>query len=344
MIKTGCDARRPLPLQVYISLDDEYVLGEINSRVTSLTDGKYKSSLVITRNKNKDWKAIRFTHLVNEIDGGPTLVFSPSEIVKCGAKVSFTINESNFIPDSRLLSNEVSKDEKLFATVVNTNIFGHSSIIMLDDNKYGYLLKDMGQSVRDEIAKLNIPNVDKRRFICSSNTNLHFHKNSLDSKTRTKENTMSNKIVEMVKGDAKEAAYRVAGTQITNGVKVGVVKLFESKGGKSEHMTMLKEVLDSEVGDSLIALLLGFGLNYAPGLKDDPRIQKLSEEFRINGMAVAGNAIVGAAMESFLPVLTGALQALPAEEASKPRIVESSEEEEEEVVAPPARRSKSAGG
>lgn len=153
---------------------------------------------------------------------------------------------------------------------------------------------------------------------------------------------MSNKLVETIKGDAKEAAYRVAGTQITNGVKLGVIKLFESKGGKSEHMVMLKEVLDSEVGDSLIALILGYGLNYAPGLKDDPRIQKLSVEFRVNGMAVAGNAIVGAAMESFLPVLTGALSALPAEETSRPRITESSEEQEEEEVVPPARASKRA--
>jgi hypothetical protein len=47
-------------------------------------------------------------------------------------------------------------------------------------------------------------------------------------------------------------------------------------------------------------------------------------------------------MESFLPVLTGALSALPAEETSKPRISESSEEEEEEEVVPPARVSKRA--
>ncbi len=105
---------------------------------------------------------------------------------------------------------------------------------------------------------------------------------------------------------------------------------------------MFKGLLDSEVGESFIALILGYGLNYAPGIKDDPRVQKLSEEFRINGMAVAGNALVGAAMESFLPVLTGALAALPAEETSKPRIVESTEEQEEEEVVPPARASKRA--
>jgi hypothetical protein len=170
----------------------------------------------------------------------------------------------------------------LRGTIVDPGIFRTCSIVMFDESdKYGYLLEDMGKEVRGEIDKLNIPNVHKRRFICASHSDLSF---TDSNSVTTRNNTMSNKIVETLKGDAKEAAYRVAGTQITNGVKLGVVKLFESKGGKSEHMVMLKEVLDSEVGDSLIALLLGYGLNYAPVFKDDPRIQKLSEEFRINGM------------------------------------------------------------
>eukprot|EP00697_Spironema_sp_BW2_P001901 gnl/Spiro4/12551_TR6641_c0_g1_i1.p1 gnl/Spiro4/12551_TR6641_c0_g1~~gnl/Spiro4/12551_TR6641_c0_g1_i1.p1 ORF type:complete len:368 (-),score=-0.65 gnl/Spiro4/12551_TR6641_c0_g1_i1:707-1810(-) len=236
---------------------------------------------------------------------------------------------------------KVQPDEVLYGSVVDPGMFRQCSIVMFDESdKYGYLLEDMNITVQNEIARLNIPNVHKRRFICASHSDLSFIDSS--SSIQARKNTMSNKIVETLKGDAKEAAYRVAGTQITNGVKLGVVKLFESKGGTSEHMKMLTEVLDSEVGDSLIALLLGYGLNYAPGLKEDPRIQKLSEEFRINGMAVAGNAIVGAAMESFLPVLTGALSALPVEETSKPRISESSEEEEEEEVVPPARASKRA--
>jgi len=204
-------------------------------------------------------------------------------------RVSTTVEKlqsSSVFEPAGLLMNVDSKTV-LYGTVVDyPSLHRSCTVIMFDESdKYGYLLQDMGEAVQAIVKKLNIPNVHKRRFICACSTDLHFH---TDSITRTKENTMSNKIVETLKGDAKEAAYRVAGTQITNGVKLGVVKLFESKGGKSEHMVMLKEVLDSEVGDSLIALLLGYGLNYAPGLKDDPRIQKLSEEFRINGMAVAG--------------------------------------------------------
>ena len=138
---------------------------------------------------------------------------------------------------------------------------------------------------------------------------------------------MANKVFGMMKADSKEAAYRVAGTQITKGVKAGLVKLFETRGGKSDQIEMFKMLLDTEVGDSMIALILGYGLNYAPGIKDDPRVQKLSEEFRVQGMTVAGNMVMGMAMETFLPVLTNALSSLP-EETSQVRVNSTNNEED----------------
>ncbi len=273
-------------------------------------------------------------------------VYSLNDFIKPGARVSVTRQDLNRGLSAH--SEHLQLDEsitRVYGTLidchwVNTNY----PVILFDDGAMaGLPIEKMGEVVRDAPAIQNIPNLSNRRFCCLASELLTFHTDS-DSLFQTRENTMSNKIVEVLKGDAKEAAYRVAGTQITNGVKLGVVKLFEKKGGSSDQMDMLRGLLDSEVGDSIIALILGYGLTYAPGLKDDPRVQKLSAEFRVNGMAVAGNAVMGAAMESILPVLSSALQALPAEETSKPRITESSEEHEEEDVVPPARASKRAGG
>lgn len=207
------------------------------------------------------------------------------------------------------------------------------------DIDFGYSFDDLGESYQDIIKIFSperIKNGEKffgmQRYVLVDliNKKIAYNKNT---NIPTKEKTMANKLVDTLKDDAKEAAYRVAGTQITNGVKAALVKVFDGRGGKSEQMEMFKALLDSEVGDSLISLILGFGLNYAPKLKDDPRVQKLSEEFRINGMSVAGNAIVGAAMDTLLPVLNSALQSLPEEENSNARITEASEEEEEEETA-----------
>lgn len=154
-----------------------------------------------------------------------------------------------------------------------------------------------------------------------------------DTETDTKkENTTMSKIIDMVKSDTKEAAYRVAGTQITNGAKAALIKLFESRGGSSEQMTVFRSLLDSEMGESIIAMMLGVGLKYAPMVKDDQRVQKLAEEFRVQGMTTAGNAVMEMAMGSILPVLTTALNSLP-EETNAIRVGEEEEEEEKSLPA-----------
>lgn len=165
--------------------------------------------------------------------------------------------------------------------------------------------------------------------------------------TNEKEVKMSEKpkFVDMIKSDATNAAYRVAGTQITNGMKAAILKLLESRGADGGKLQMISEMLDTEVGSAVVALMVGFGLNYAPVIGEDPRVQKLATEFRTHGMATAGNAVVEVAMGSFLPVIQDALKALPAiteeKETTKSRVVENlpasselDEEEEEETSKP----------
>lgn len=162
---------------------------------------------------------------------------------------------------------------------------------------------------------------------------------------KQKDTTMTDKeetsFLETFKSDAAEAGYRICSTQMTNGVKNGLVLALTNKGGDGEKAAMLKAFLETDIGTAMIGYMLGQGLPHIPGLQDDPRITKLAAEFRTNGMAVAGNALVGQAMEYVLPAIKDAMTALPAlpEKAatgvrvkSPPKTVENDEHSNEETA------------
>jgi hypothetical protein len=136
-----------------------------------------------------------------------------------------------------------------------------------------------------------------------------------------KEKTM----LDMLQQDAKNAAYRVAATQLSQVIKNGIVAM--CKNDVDEGMVKaLSQLLDSPLGEAFIAMLLGYGLVYAPMIKDDPRVSKLSEEFRIGGMTTAGNEIIGQVTKFILPEALKIIQGLPDLE-NKVRVMEEQHEE-----------------
>jgi len=138
------------------------------------------------------------------------------------------------------------------------------------------------------------------------------------------------KFVKNFKSDAHDAAYRVAGKQITTGVKSGIVTMMKKTDGMSPHVDAMTAMLDTQMGEALIGYLAGIGLTYAPKISDDPRAQKLAEEFRVNGMATFGNAAIETAMEHFMPSIMTALQQLPEEASESKTRVDAVDEEDEE--------------
>ncbi len=131
----------------------------------------------------------------------------------------------------------------------------------------------------------------------------------------------------MTKSDGEKAAYRVAGKQITKGTKAALIMLL-SKQMKGDYTAAASELLDTQAGEALISMLLGYGLTYAP--LEDNRLQRLAEEFRVEGMAVAGNAIIGALIENLLPVITESMKVLPPlEEATKLRVANNQLQEQD---------------
>ncbi len=156
-----------------------------------------------------------------------------------------------------------------------------------------------------------------------------------------KEKTMSNEkpsVWEMVKDNSKEAGYRIAATQVVNVVRTGICAAMQKQGAPDGHIQAVAEFLKTELGFAVISAVLGMAIPQLPGkVSNDPRVAKLCEELRINGMATAGNAAMGAAMEYLLPALQEALKnlpELPAEETkadTKARVsVEHKKEEAEE--------------
>jgi predicted DNA-binding antitoxin AbrB/MazE fold protein len=134
-----------------------------------------------------------------------------------------------------------------------------------------------------------------------------------DSTILETEDKMEEKnFVGMVKSDATEAAYRVASKQMTKGVRAGLLRLFKDRGADDSKLKVIEELLDSEVGMSVISLLLGYGTAYIPGgLGEDPRVQKLSKEFRIEGMATAGNMVADTLMTYLAPAVLEGVSKLP---------------------------------
>lgn len=115
----------------------------------------------------------------------------------------------------------------------------------------------------------------------------------------------------MVKSDAVEAGYRVASTQMTKGVKAGLLRMFKDKGADAGKLVIVQELLDSEVGSAVIALIMGHGMGYIPKLNEDPRFQKLAKEFRIGGMSTAGNVLMDTVMQYLAPAVMDAVGNLP---------------------------------
>lgn len=141
-------------------------------------------------------------------------------------------------------------------------------------------------------------------------------------KTKIKEErkmSQFTQVTNMVKSDLGEAAYRVGATQLTKMVKAGILKLLGQNGGvKKSVLNTVRDFLDTELGDALVAYLLGLLLSYIPKFKEHPVVQKLSKELRIHGMVIVGETIVNAVMEFLIPAITDVLKTMEEQKVELP--------------------------
>lgn len=116
------------------------------------------------------------------------------------------------------------------------------------------------------------------------------------------------------KNDLKQAGYRIAANQISKGVKTAIVAIMQKGGSSSTRLNTISEMLNTQYGAGLISFLLGMGLQQT-SLVQDERVEKIAEEFRIEGMSGVGNQIFSTLMDALVPVVSNTLKTLPKEEA-----------------------------
>lgn len=110
---------------------------------------------------------------------------------------------------------------------------------------------------------------------------------------------------------APEVAYRVTASQLVKGTKQVALLGIQAKGGSSEMVKTVSEVMNTEAGDVAIAAMLAALCMYTPALKDNPKVKRLAKEFQISGMTTGANALLDVARELLLPGLLDALKKLP---------------------------------
>ena len=166
------------------------------------------------------------------------------------------------------------------------------------------------------------------------------HIEKISSSTKKETNMSSNlkkNAFQIAKSDGKEAAYRIAGKRLSTGANQLLTKAIKNTLG-AEHSEAVEAIMQSPAGTMLTQLVLGWGLTYMPGPAQDARIQKLAEEFRVQGTATGMDLVAGNLLEHLAPFLNEALEMLPGlEKTTGPRVEETevtsllSVEEEQEL-------------
>lgn len=153
-------------------------------------------------------------------------------------------------------------------------------------------------------------------------------------------------IKEKLKTDAEAALYISAGNQLSKavreGILAGVEKLLVEKYGPGKKnqskvqgaLEGFKFVLETPFGQALIQSGIGYGMDYVPvdSIKNDPRIQRLASGMRVQGMVVASDAVIGAAMSYVMPAIMAAVGTLPALNSGDLPAEESKPEQEQVVL------------
>jgi hypothetical protein len=122
---------------------------------------------------------------------------------------------------------------------------------------------------------------------------------------------MSKGIFDKLMADSKDAAYRVAGTQIIKVAKTGLLNSLRSKGIENRHVQTISDFLDTEIGTAVLSTCVGVGFNYIPPFNKDKRAKTLAREFRVGGMALAGNLLADKVLTDLLPKMEAILGSLP---------------------------------
>ena len=92
---------------------------------------------------------------------------------------------------------------------------------------------------------------------------------------------IKNDFIEMTKNDLINSGYRIAQKQMSSGARSLLLGMMKDK-------TKAKSFIDSELGESLVSMLLGTTLS----VSTNEKVERMAKEFRTDAMALAGNKLL----------------------------------------------------
>ena len=132
----------------------------------------------------------------------------------------------------------------------------------------------------------------------------------------SKENIMSEKVglVNLVKSDAQEAAYRTAAKKGVRALRAAMLRVAKDKGADRKEVNYLRKAFESDLGEAVLSMALGYMLTYAPlpeTIKNNKHFGRIIGELRIGGIQIGMDTILSEAMGYIGPVLDEIKNLLP---------------------------------
>jgi hypothetical protein len=84
----------------------------------------------------------------------------------------------------------------------------------------------------------------------------------------------------------------------------------KSKNISETKLKHLRDVLDSQFGLAITSSVIGYSLTYSK-YNENIKVQKIADEFRIEGMTIASNAIINEMMEYLAPIIKKSMLEIP---------------------------------
>lgn len=115
---------------------------------------------------------------------------------------------------------------------------------------------------------------------------------------------MNSLVLNTIKTDSIKAGYRIASTQLTNVVRNSVINILRNQDIAESQLSAVHSFLSSEAGSSFVQYLLGLSLQYAPKIKDNVHVARVSRELRVEGITGAGSFLTSTLFSSLMPILS----------------------------------------
>ncbi len=138
-----------------------------------------------------------------------------------------------------------------------------------------------------------------------------------------------------LKDNAKDALYRIGARKINKASQKLLINICKKHGLNKKQLDAIGVLLETDYGQAFISYILGISITYLPGMNDNNQVQRIAEEFRVEGLAVAGDALIGDILDQCFGMLSSTIKSLPEVKIETSKVEEKDSEileENEEII------------